>query len=240
MEENQDKNQVQEDQQKELSAKAQHSLWSACRYIIDHPGCSKSDLQKHLKVVYPHGQIGAFMWMTWPRNCGFNCGEILKSGQLLTGTLETLDYLKYNPRSVKGMRRGLYILPRGKEFAAGAEPAHTWSRPDTVPTLWLEDNCEIGMLVTCKGRTRGVFLHKKTHDAFVGAGHMMPGEFATLVSLEDRMDVVSDHMLRKYGRSYPTATVTILHANFGLCQVYPNYIKPAFNNKRKGGKHVNQ
>ena len=71
-------------------------------------------------------------------------------------------------------------------------------------------------------------------------GRIMPGEIVTLMTVEDQKNVVNDHILRKYGRSYPTATITILHAGFGLCRVEPDCMKPLFNNKRKGGKHVNQ
>ena len=253
MEETQDKNQDQEsvqpvlidgtlveiqNQDLEIRKAKLHSLWTACRYITDHPGCSKSDLQKHLRVIYPHGQIGDFMWVTWLRMCGENS----KDGQQFIGLLEKLDYLRYNSKSVKGMRRGMYILPRGKEFAAEAEPAHTWARPKTVPTLWLEDNCEIGMLLTSRGRKRSMYLYgmPQADGSTHSPGRIMPGEIVTLMTVEDQKNVINDHILRKYGRSYPTATITILHAGFGLCRVEPDCMKPLFNNKRKGGKHVNQ
>ena len=216
-----------------------HYLWSACRYVKDNPGCGKLDLRQHLEGVYPHGQLGKFTWVfeTW------NTGRKERDGSWFAGTLALAGYLMYNPVSSRGNRRGLYILPRGEALTAEPEPPHKFAKPKSMPTAWLEDNCQIGMLMVPRSRTTSVMLYSTVGDNMRGyqaAGHLRPGEIVTLAEVSEFRSVGDEHYLRKYGRPYATARVTILHPTAGLCTVHAECIKPLESNKKKGGKHVNQ
>ena len=215
-----------------------HYLWTACRYIKYNPGCSKGDLRRHLEWVYPHGQLGKFTWV-----CGtWNTGSQQKDGTWFAGTLALAGYLMYNPVSSKGNRRGLYILPRGEALASDLEPPHKFAKPKSMPTAWLEDNCQIGMLMVPRTRTASVMLFSlgDSQRGYQAVGHLRPGELVTLAEVNDLRSVNDEHTLRKYGRHYAAARVTILHPTAGLCTVSAEHVKPLDSNKKKGGKNVNQ
>lgn len=217
-----------------------HYLWTACRYIKDNPGCSKGEMRHHLEGVYPHGQLGKFTWVfeTW------NTGKKQRDGTWFAGTLALAGYLMYNPVSGKGKgnRRGLYILPRGEALASDPEPPHKFAKPKSMPTAWLEDNCQIGMLMVPRSRTGSVLLYSlgDSQRGYQAAGHLRPGEIVTLAEVNDLRSLNDEHSLRKYGRPYAAARVTILHPAVGLCTVSAEHVKPLDSNKKKGGKHVNQ
>lgn len=218
-----------------------HYLWSACRYVKDNPGCSKGELRHHLEGVYPHGQLGKFTWVFET----LSTGRKEKDGTWFAGTLALAGFLMYNPVSGKGKgnRRGLYILPRGEALASDPEPPHKFAKPKSMPTAWLEDNCQIGMLMVPRSRTASVMLYAVVDGQkgwYPAVGHLRPGEIVTLAEVKDRISSNDEHSLRKYGRPYANARITILHPTAGLCTVHAECIKPLDSNKKKGGKHVNQ